>query len=383
MGCAWLEGEVLVPLDRLEVRGLRNLADQIIELDSRLVVVVGANAQGKSSLLEAIYLLATTRSFRTREPREAIAYESETCFVRGTISRPGDASLEISVGRSRGRGERQLRVGQYIVKLADYLEHLPALVMTGESTRSIAGSPSERRRYMDRATASAVPSHLPDLAEYKRALAQRNQLLREEASDEELDPWDEILASVGERIATRREEQVRAWQELLGSWPELFPEACDAQMHYRRVGVSAKGAVEAPELAQRLRAARASDRRTRVTSVGPHRDDLGFEVQGRDIWRYGSAGQLRSALAATTFAQARRVHALRPSVDRLLILDDVDSDLDKARFDALLEAARAEGQTFAASSKPALAVGLDACVLDVRAGRITARDRSEGTTGRR
>ncbi len=371
----------------LRVRAFRNLALQEIAFGSDLVLVTGANAQGKSSLLEAVYQLATTRSFRSRDPREAITHGEDALEIGGEISQAGSPSVSLSIGRARGRGIRRLCVGQYIVKLEEYLEYLPALVMTGESTRSIAGSPSERRRYMDRATASALPGHLPDLAEYRKALAQRNQLLRQEGSDEELDPWDRVLASVGERIAARREEQIRAWQELLPQWLDLFPEGRASHLFYRRALPrsmnSEQGAsTEKASLAEGLARARMSDRRTRVTSVGPHRDDLGIEVQERDLWRFGSAGQVRSSVLAITLAQARRVRQLRPNAEPVLILDDVDSDLDKTRFDALLMAARKEGQTFAATSKPSLTKGLLARKLSVEDGNILSDDESGSATGR-
>ncbi len=350
----------------LATDGFRNLATQRVELNSDLVVVYGANAQGKSSFLEAAYLLATTRSFRTRDPRETIRHGGERSFVRGAVDE-GSGAIELAVARGRGRGDRALSVGEYEVELAEYLEHLPALVTTGESIRSVAGSPSERRRYVDRATAAAQPGHLPDLAELRRLLSQRNQLLRQEASDAELDPWDELLARVGERIVRRRLEQIEAWQGGLGDWASLFPEGADLKLVYRRAGAGKDEALTAREALAR---ARRTDRRLGVTSVGPHRDDLVLEVGGRDLWRFGSAGQIRSALEALTLAQARRVRELRADRTPLLILDDVDSDLDPGRFQGLLAAARVEAQVLAATSKPEMVRGVASRRLRVEDGVI-------------
>lgn len=355
----------------LAVEGFRNLRSQRLPLDGPLVLLSGANAQGKTSLLEAAYLLATTKSFRSRDFRDVISHGSNFLTVGGELSFPGD-SLPINLGirRHGGRGERSLLVGQYEVKLAEYLGFLPALVMTGDTPRRAAGSPGERRRYIDRATAAAMPEQLPDLAEYGRALVQRNLLLKKGASDDELEPWDVILARAGERIAKRRVEQISAWQGEIRSWRDIFPEVDELRLGYRLSGARGGEA----DLLDRLRQSRASDKKTGVTTVGPHRDDFSLEIGGKSLWSFGSAGQVRSALAITTLAQARQIRNSRKEVEPLLLLDDVDTDLDTSRLGAFLEAASREGQVITASSKPELPVPPGAVRLQVRDGKLSVRN---------
>ncbi len=360
-------------IEWIEVQGVRNLPTQRVPL-AALVVVTGANAQGKSSLLEALYMLATTRSYRTREPREAIAYEADFLRLEGALPGPGKDLTNLAFSLSRTRGERLLSVGECTAKLAEYLALLPTLALSGESTRTVAGSPSERRRLMDRATAAAAPAHLVDLGEYRRALAHRNQLLRiggaggatGQAGDAVLEPWDELVGAAGDRIARRRAQQVAAWQDDIASWPELFPEGASARLVYREAGHDPAGGTLARRLAQR----REQDRREGHTTIGPHRDDLRLELEGKDLFRFGSAGQVRSALVALTLAQARQVRRTRGGARPVIVLDDADTDLDPARLTGLLEAAAREGQVVAATSKPGALVPDRAARFTARSGRI-------------
>jgi DNA replication and repair protein RecF len=254
-------------------------------------------------------------------------------------------------------------VGKYEVKLDEYLDYLQALVLTGQSSREIAGSPAERRRSIDRATAAAIAGHLPDLGEYRRALSQRNRLLKVGATDPELEPWEQILAHAGERITARRRRLLEAWQDELGSWPDLFPEGREAKLDYKPAGGSG-GVLE------RIQRAREQDRRNGVTGVGPHRDDLQMSVDGVDLWRFGSAGQVRASIGALTLAQLRAVRRARRRHAPLLILDDVDTDLDLARVHALLGAATTEAQVLAATTKRLELNGLPADLLSVQDGRV-------------
>lgn len=346
-------------LQSIAAQGFRNLSPDRIDLDARLIVLSGGNAAGKTSVLEAAYVAATTRSFRSSDPRDAIAHGQPRFRVLATL-RGGET---LGVDRGRERGDRRLLVGQYEVKLDEYLEHLQALVLTGQSSREIAGSPAERRRSIDRATAAASAGHLADLGEYRRALSQRNRLLKTEAPDAELEPWEQVLARAGERITARRRQQLEAWQQELGSWPELFPEGREARVEYKPSGA-------AGTVLERLQRAREQDRRNGVTGVGPHRDDLQMTLAGVDLWRYGSAGQVRASIAALTLAQVREVRRAGRRRAPLLILDDVDTDLDPERVRALLSAAGDEAQVLAATTKRLDLHGLPAGVLTVRDGRV-------------
>ncbi len=358
----------------LEAEAVRNLRPGRTAIDPSLTLVSGANAQGKTSLLEAAYLLATTRSFRTRDPREAIAHGADLARVKGAVSKHPEDHLEITCAWGSKRGVRALRVGESDCKISDYLGLLPVLVLTGESIRSIAGSPAERRRFMDRAVAAADPAYVAMLGDYRRALAHRNRLLREGRPEREIEPWDEVLDRTGRAVVDRRRRQVEAWQLEIGSWPELFPEGATTRLGYEESG-SGKGH-EGERILDRLARVRDRERRYGMTLVGPHRDDLAVEEQGRDLLREGSSGQVRAALSALVLAQARQVRR-QTGGGPLLLLDDIDTDLDRRRCAALLDAACREGQVLAATSKPDLVNAEGALQLEMRDGAARIRGMRE------
>jgi DNA replication and repair protein RecF len=291
------------------------------------------------------------------------------------LASAGEDPLELACAWGRERGERLLTVGQFERKIQDYLGLLPALVLTGESLRTIAGSPAERRRFVDRAVAAADPAYVGALADYRRALAQRNRLLREGRPDREIAPWNEVLAGTGTVVTERRRRQVEVWQEDVGGWPELFPEGGTARLAYLESG-SGKGR-EGEKIIDRLARVRDRERRYGMTLVGPHRDDLAVDAEGRDLLRQGSSGQVRAALSALLLAQARQVRRQAGGKRPLLVLDDVDTDLDAARGAALLEAAREEGQVLAATSKPGLLNATGALVLVMEQGAARVREGRE------
>lgn len=357
------------------MNGVRNLKRQIASLSSRVSIVAGANGQGKSSVLEAVYLLATTRSFRTRDPRQAIQRGVDYVSVSGVVENSGQTPFRLGIALGRGRGERRLSVGDSPLKLADYLGLLPVLFMAGESVRMIAGNPAERRRFIDRATAAAEPTHVADLSRYGAALAQRNRLLKDRAGDRELEPWEAVLEEIGDRIVSRRIDQIESWQAELAGWPELFPEGAQATLGYRRSRGEDHQRTDDNEPGEtktrkRWVPIRGHERQVGMTLIGPHRDDMTLAVGGLDLLSHGSAGQVRAAFSALTLAQARAVKRHRSGQEPLLLLDDLDTDLDLQRCEALLIAAQEEGQVIAATSKPGMLPKIEAAVLTVRDGEI-------------
>ncbi len=356
----------------LEHEGLRNLVPGRVALDADLVLVTGENAQGKTSLLEGVYLLATTRSFRSARARDAIRLGAPRLVLRGGVAGPAGGEFTLGLELGRERGARRLFVREYPSKLAEYLGFLPVLVLAGDTPSRLAGSGSERRRLLDRATAVADGTHLRDLAEYRRALAQRNRLLKEGAGDSQLEPWEEVLADRGQRVAARRRALVAAWQRHMAGWPDLFPEGSRARLRYVEEETRGAGTPgqEKEALAAELARHRERDRKLGWTSVGPHRHDLRLDLGGIDLLRMGSAGQARAALAVLTLAQARVAAERRGGRRPVLVLDDVESDLDPGRLRALLAAARGEGQVIASTAKPGLCEGVKALRLAVRGGRI-------------
>lgn len=345
-------------LTRLEAESLRNLKEVRLELSEGLTVILGENAQGKTSLLEAVYLLATGRSFRTRKLDEIVAWEGGPVRVAGEVqNRLGRERLTVTVGE----GVRRLVADGSEQELESFLGRLDVIDLTGDRMKVLRAGPDERRRFLDRGAVGLRPAYLRDLGRYRRILAQRNALLRrgsERAAAAELDAWDERLAEAA--AALHRERCAYA----LGLAPRLFEIGGQLFPGTRRLEVRYRPSPSAAGLAppaqypavfwESLQATRSRDRALGHTTVGPHRDDLVVELDGIDLRRFGSAGQVRAAMIALKLGKLSLLREGRGE-SPLFLMDDFDTDLDEVRASALADFLRRGGfQALVATSKETL-----------------------------
>ncbi len=357
---------------RLAVRDFRNYECGEVTPSSGLNLVVGRNGQGKTSLLEAVALVSTGRLLRGSRDTQAIRLGQPSGEVKAEL---GDQGTEVAVLIAHGQRKRVLLNGLALARASDILGRLPSVSFSTVDLRVVTGDPSDRRAFLDAELAQLWPAYLRHLSVYKRALEQRNALLKAAqigyVPDEAFEAWEEALGQHGAGMRLSRREWVAA-------------AAGPAQEAYQFLGggetmgldyVLADDGVEPERLAQGLRDARSVDVRRGATSVGPHRDDLAVTVDGRDARAYGSQGQQRTAvlaLMAATMASVRETLGQPP----VLLLDDVFSDLDGERRSRLTELAlAAEGQVFLTATESSLAgpsVLSRAAVFRVQSGTVRA-----------
>jgi DNA replication and repair protein RecF len=352
-------------LREIEADRLRNLRAVSIDLSSGLTVVTGRNGEGKSSLLEAIYLLATSRSFRTRRTEEYICREGGPLRVAGRVAwRGGEVQLTVITDDS----ERRLIVNGVDSDLEAYLGHLDVIDLSWDRMRVLQGGPDDRRRFLDRGVVGLEPSFLKSLGEYRRVLGHRNALLRALGGGAgsgrmaELETWNERLAEAAARIHGRRREYAVMLSSRLGEAGRvLWQEGEEIRVRYR--GSPATSMMREPEefrdaLLEALAGSRDREIGLGYTVHGPHRDELAVELDGIDLRKFGSAGQVRSAMVALKLAKLDLLGKKRGETP-IFIMDDYDSDLDEPRA-AALAAHLHEGkfQAVVATSKVGLADGL-------------------------
>jgi DNA replication and repair protein RecF len=333
----------------LSVRAVRNLVSRDLALGPGLNVVSGENGQGKTNLLEAAYLLATSRSFRTAKLTEVVRAGEEAASVRGTVVEDGDAR-EQSVGF--GTGARVVRMeGKRPPTLAAYAVRTPTVVFHPGAVTLSTGGGSERRRLLDRVALYRTPGSLGDVEAYGRALRARQRVLEtrgDRAAD--LDDWETMVVRHGLAVSASREEAAG----------RLVPAAVQA---FARIGapglaLSATYARSAPRGEDDYRAAlaanRVRDRARGSASAGPHRDDLVLALAGTPVRGRASQGQHRAVVLALELAEIDVVAELR-DVRPILLLDDVSSELDRARTAALFAALRdAHMQVLLTTTRPEL-----------------------------
>jgi DNA replication and repair protein RecF len=329
-----------VHLAQLRFRDFRNFARLDAAFCPGFHLLLGDNAQGKTNILEAIYLLATLRSFRGVGGAQLVRHEQRGYFVGARVVSRGESEIKMYWSAA----ERNLSVdGQPVRKLTDYLGTLRAVVFCTEDVQLVKGTGRSRRRFLDLLLSQTLPGYLPLLQRYARALRSRNALLKHHSVDEAaLEGFTRELLGLGNQLMVLRQGLVPKLSTLTQlAYRRISHEAEALRLEYQP-GVRADFAVE---LAQ----SRRRERSTRVTVVGPHRDDLGLFLNDRSAGQFGSEGQKRSLAIALKMAQADYLTDLH-GAPPVLLIDDVMGELDVHRRSGLLplleRTRHASGQVF-------------------------------------
>ena len=344
-------------LARLSVRDFRNLERVELELPPEGMVVVGENGHGKTNLLEAAYYLQLLRSARGARDMDLVRFGAPAFHVAAaTIGAKGGHG--IGVGFERATKRKRVTVdGAEPPRLSDALGALPAVLCSPRDAALIAGSPSERRRYLDVTLALTSRPYLAALQSYRGALARRNAALREgarAARDEgRVAVWEPALAEHGAKIWKARVAWVARHEARFASVCEAIGERGTATMRYQ-TSLDAGGGDVAGALARALEAKRPLDLKRGLTHSGPHRDDLELTLDGRDLRTFGSAGQHRTAAIALRVLEQETLRDERDAAP-LLLLDDPFAELDARRSARILElfAGEGAGQTILAVPREA------------------------------
>jgi DNA replication and repair protein RecF len=353
-----------VRLNRLVARGYRNLADLERTAPPRGVAILGANAQGKTNLLEAIYYPVLFRSFRGAPDQQVIG---KAPGFHVEIDLEGASCGQVAATYS-GRKKKITVDGEEIGRLAAVGTWL-AVAFLPSDLGLASGPAAVRRQYLDRLLSLASRQYLRALSRYRVALAQRNSALRQGRADM-AQAFDAPLSAAGADVVWARLEFVKWAQPQFAAEFDCLGEHDTARLDYRGTSELARAANWAGLLAQAL----PEDRARGMTTVGPHRDDLVLEIGGRRLRDFGSTGQQRSAAVALKLieiAALREAHGKEPA----LLLDDVFAELDRERQSRL--AVRLMGpderQVFVTSPRPdELPPNLELPVWTVDQGKVSS-----------
>ena len=369
----------------LELDNFRNYASLRIEPIAGLNIFAGRNAQGKSNLLESLYLLATSKSTRAAKDAELIRFDQPAARIKAEVLRDKAPDLEIELLLSHTEKKAARINGLRHTRLAEVIGQVNAVLFDSGDLEIIRGEPSVRRRFLDLEIAQTSPRYVHALGAYRKALEQRNRLLRD-AREGRMTPdtrgslfaWNEQLAQHGARLVERR----RLFLERLAAIAEdVHQTLSDKRDHLRIVylpsfpldDVSDADAIQARFL-QALDMVAQDELMRGTTLRGPQRDDVSFTVNGQDCRAFGSQGQQRTVALALKLAERQLIEEL-VGEPPLLLLDDVLSDLDDARRRLLFDlTAQAGSQTFLSCTNLRAfspAVLERAAVYDVDSGVVT------------
>jgi len=317
----------------LKLKNYRNYELLNIELNPATNIFCGDNAQGKTNILEAIYLSGTTKSHRGTKDRDLIRFESDESHIETIIEKRGvPFQIDLHLKKNNPKG---IAINKIPIKKASELFGIINIVFfSPEDLNIIKNGPSERRRFMDMELAQLDRIYLSNLSNYNRIVNQRNHLLKDIYHkgnvEDTLDIWDEQLVNYGNKVIKRRNEFINEINEII------------SDTHKKLTGnkenliLSYESCIKHLTLEQALKRNRERDIRIKSTSCGPHRDDICFNCGSLDIRKFGSQGQQRTAALSLKLSEIELVKKLINDKP-ILLLDDVLSELDKHRQNYLLD----------------------------------------------
>lgn len=332
-------------IETLTLRDFRNFERLELAVPAAGLAIVGENGHGKTNLLEAMYYFSLLRSARGARDVDLVRFEASGFFIEARLCAP-DAH-ELSVGFERGgRRKKVRRDGVVAERLSDALGTLPAVMFGPTDVELVAAGPSARRRYLDIMLALTSRGYLHALQQYRGALERRNAALRSTArqtrdATASIEVWERPLAEHGATLVRTRRAWVARMQERFAERCAAIGERAPMEMRYV-TGVNANAESLELALAEALAAKRSSELRLGVTLVGPHRDDLGMLLGGRDLRTFGSAGQQRTAAIALRTLEAETVRDARGAAP-VFLLDDPFAELDLRRATRVLALLREIG----------------------------------------
>lgn len=330
----------------LALTDFRNIASATVTFPPEGIALVGENGQGKTNCMEGIAYLRLLRSLRGARDRDLIRFGATAFNVTATLE--GTSARRVSVGVDRAGRKKVLLDGAEPEKLTEALDALPSVSFSPRDVDLIAGSPAERRRYLDITLALTSASYLVALRQYRAALVRRNAALRDAARHRvaarqaagAVAAWEPALAEHGATLVLARRAWVAAHADAFAVTCTAIGESATAALRY--AGSVAESAEPRAELAAQLERQREQDLRRGLTHAGPHRDDLVLQLDGHDLRVVGSAGQQRTAAIVLRMLEAA-THREATGVIPALLLDDPFAELDRRRTARILGLLEAQG----------------------------------------
>lgn len=327
-------------IDALKLTNFRNIASLELQPVERVNIIYGNNAQGKTNLIEALWLLTGAKSFRGAKDAELLLFGSDYAKIEADFYKEG----RVQTAQILFAAKKQAQLNEINLSSVTGLAGIfCAVVFSPSHLGLIQDGPSARRRFADTCICQISPKFIALMSDYNRTLLQRNSLLKDISYSayllDTLDVWDDRLAALSALIVKNRKQYL---QRLAVHAGEIYSGiSSEKETLHMRYAASAGLTDDIPAeqykqwFLQALAKARAEDIKTGCTSVGPHRDDIDFEINGVDVRSFGSQGQQRSSVLALKLAESRLISELLHD-EPIILLDDVMSELDKNRQDYLL-----------------------------------------------
>jgi DNA replication and repair protein RecF len=344
-------------VNRLILRNFRNYRSLDIDFKANINIFIGENAQGKTNILEAIYLGSIGKSHRTSDDDDLVGWDLPNAGVDVFFNRQGaDNKIGFRLVKSQ---KKEILLNEFPIKPREVIGSLNTVLFSPEDLWLIKGAPMLRRRFIDMEISQAVPAYYRHLLQYNRILHQRNNLLKKirerKAACELLETWDAQLATTAAIIVNKRMEALKKIGMLANLMHRrLTVSKENLSLGYYQAGAEEDTAVISNEwYLKNFKRCRDGDIGSGSTSIGPHRDDIILKVNNKDLRNFGSQGQQRTGILALKLAELEFLKSETGEYP-VLLLDDVMSELDGQRREQLLLFIRDRIQTFITATDAAL-----------------------------
>jgi len=360
-------------LEKLAISQFRNIESLCIKPSERFNLLYGLNGQGKTNVLEAIYLLGNPRSFRSSKLSEFIHHGEARAYIAGSVfTQTGSSSIRLSL---EGMGKKVVLDDKTVQRASDIHGKINVVVFSPDDTAMVKLGPEVRRRYLDKSVYTSSVSYLKQWHDYQRILKHRNQLLKKH-DNSDLSVWTEKLAKSGSYIIYYRQRYVENLNKRLQDHYKIISGSKESvDIIYNPQGVFSDNVTELNnELLSLFESSSIYDHKYGTTSSGPHRDDIGFRINGKSLKAFGSQGQQKSFVLALKMAEMEHLQTVFGEPP-LLLLDDLSSELDEQRNKNLLDfITESTIQVFITTTERATAGKIDIpeCALfHVKEGNLT------------
>lgn len=316
-------------IKEIELKDFRNYKELKTVFSEKVNIFLGNNAQGKTNLLESIYLNAMAKSFKNVRDRELIRFGEDLCRIKSKAFADGEElNTEIVINRE---GKKIIKIdGVKAVKTSELLERLFIIIFSPEDMKIVKDEPEKRRKFIDRELCQIKPGYYSDLSNYKRVLKQRNVYLKEyQIENSILDIWDCELVKYGSSIILKRKEFIEKINKISCEIHDKISGGIEKLELKYETNVKEFDDIE-NKFYKLLKNTRNSDIRNRNTGIGPHKDDLKISANDIDLRKFGSQGQQRTAALSLKLSEIKLIEE-EVGEKPILLLDDVLSELDNER----------------------------------------------------
>ncbi|WP_100332695.1 DNA replication/repair protein RecF [Bacillus xiapuensis] len=339
-------------ITELSLENYRNYLDLDVEFENKVNVILGENAQGKTNVMESIYVLAMAKSHRTSNDKDLIRWDADYAKIKGRVEKAkGSVPLELLISK-KGKKAKCNHLEQK--RLSQYIGNMNVVMFAPEDLNLVKGNPQVRRRFIDMEIGQVSPVYLYDISQYHKVLQQRNHYLKQLQAQKTtdytmLDVLTDQLIQLAVKIIQKRFDFI----SLLQEWARSIHSGISRGIEQLEITYESSVAVGADDdwtkmvsaYEEKYHSQRKKEVERGVTMSGPHRDDLVFQVNGKNVQTFGSQGQQRTTALSVKLAEIELIHSEIKEYP-ILLLDDVLSELDDYRQSHLLNTIQGKVQTF-------------------------------------